>query len=182
MIWAIATLFLVISPPIPEEIKEFAGQAEKQIDGDAAAFLLGLVNTPKKECSKCLPNAQSVSSSNSPSLKVFMSFSVPMETWKDFSKQLEQMNGVFVLRGIPGNSFKTLSQKVIELRAAGVNAPLQIDPEIYEKYHIDAVPAFVMEDGAQYDRVVGNIRLEHVLKIFSENSGSNSSVQRWTNR
>ena len=101
-------------------------------------------------------------------LMVFISFSVPMESWKEWSVGMEKSGGTFVLRGLPDNSFQLFSKKVTELRKEGVKAPIVIDPEAYSKYGIEAVPAVVQLDGQKYDKMSGNIRLEEVLRRFAQ--------------
>jgi len=118
----------------------------------------------KKACPTCSLQEASEESH----LMVFISFSVPVESWKDLSLQLEKTEGRFLLRGLPGNSFEELTKKIFEMRAAGVNAPIDIDPDRFEKYGIDAVPAIVLENGETFDRIVGNIRLDAALRLFAE--------------
>lgn len=170
MIWIFSSLLLTLSP-LSEEVTQFAEEAGKRIDEEAATFLKGLYDqaafdVPAK-CKKCLPSSTSVQLQTY-NLMVFISFSVPLESWKEWSQALENRRGVFVLRGLPGNSFQTFAQKVKELRDAGVYAPISIDPESYEKYSIQSVPTVVRLDGEQWDKISGNIRLETVLRIFAE--------------
>jgi len=134
--------------------------AASQVLSDNGKALLKTLNPPG-ECAKCAPVS-------SPALKVFISFSVPLPTWKDLSDSLEKTNGCFVMRGISENSFSEFSRKLKELRAFGINAPIQIDPEAFDKYQIDAVPAVVQETPDGYHRLVGNIRLDEALRLFAE--------------
>jgi conjugal transfer pilus assembly protein TrbC len=101
---------------------------------------------------------------------VFISFSVPIESWKDWSQTLEKNGGVFILRGLPGNSFRLFAKKVIALRKAGVRAPIRIDPEAYEKYAIEAVPTIVVSTDAGYNKIVGNASPDWVLAMFGSSS------------
>ena len=98
------------------------------------------------------------------SLKVFMSFSVPIESWKDISTQLEETDGVFVLRGVPNNSFEEFAVKLMNLREAGVRAPIDLDPEAFETYAIDSVPAFVFKG----NKITGNLRCDAALREIRE--------------
>lgn len=111
-------------------------------------------------------------------LLVFMSFSAPVETWKDLSSQLEKTDGVFVVRGVPENSFEAFAKKVVELRQAGVGAPIDIDPEAFETYAIDRVPAIVLEEGTRNDKVVGNVRLDAALIKIKEMGDAKDAAEK----
>lgn len=141
-----------------------------EFDNDAISFLKELYNQSslgKPKCSKCLSPPENFNQ-DAEHLRVFMSFSVPIESWKDLSSQLEQMGGSFVLRGLPENSVKSFLKQIASLREAGVNAPILIDPEAFEKYAIKAVPTVVLINGEKYDKITGNILLKTVLKSFAE--------------
>lgn len=154
-----------------EEGKTFAKEAEKRVDADALVFLKELYeksHTEKNDgCSNCKqPPSQAVDVESK--LQIFISFSVPLESWKDHSKYLEQTGGTFVLRGIPENSFGKLAEKIKTLREAGINAPIQIDPESYDTYHITAVPTILVEENGIYDKIVGNIHLDAALQKMAD--------------
>lgn len=171
MIWIVSCLLLILPQPISEEVKQFAEEAGKQVNEEAAAFLKDIYeraafDAPAR-CKKCLPSS-ATAQIQTYNLMVFMSFSVPLESWKEWSHSLDRMGGVFILRGLPGNSFQTFAQKVKELRDAGVHTPISVDPESYEKYRIQSVPSIVLLEGEKHDRVAGNVRMETVLRIFVE--------------
>ncbi len=171
MSWLVPSLLLILTLSISEEAKQFAEQAGKQADEEAFLFLKSLYEQePAKNSPKC-KNCPSVSENFQPSrynLLVFMSFSVPLESWKEWSQSLEKAGGILVLRGLPGNSFLAFSQKIKELRDAGVTAPICIDPEAYGRYGVQEVPTTVLLNGEKYNKIAGNIYLETVLKIFKE--------------
>ena len=73
---------------------------------------------------------------------IFMSYSVPKPVWqklKDEAKTLKQPIQ-FVLRGLPCNSFQELAKKVMEYKCQ-----VSIDPPLFERYGITAVPAFLIK-------------------------------------
>jgi conjugal transfer pilus assembly protein TrbC len=166
VIWVVSCLLLTL-PPLSEEIAQFSEEAGKRIDEEAAAFLKNLYQqtTPESPCKKCLPLTSVQPAYN---LMVFMSFSVPLESWKDWSYALERRGGVFVLRGLPENSFQTLAQKVKELRDAGINAPIYIDPDACERYRIEMVPSIVFAEGEKFHKIVGNIRMEKAFDLLAD--------------
>ena len=103
-------------------------------------------------------------SDNPQGLYVFISFSVPQETWLSLSKELEERGGAFVLRGLPENSFNEFAQRLSELTEKGLNAEVILDPTLYQKYEVTHVPTFVVVDGDDFDKISGNISLQYALE------------------
>ena len=139
----------------------------KEPDGEIAHFL-------DTHCIKC--RAENVTQEDQMSnvgqnakMLVFVSFSLPLQSWKDFSYVMQKTEGVFVLRGIPENSFESFYKKLVELRAADVHAPIQIDPLAFEKYQIEAVPTVILKKEDVFDKMIGNIPLQTSLRFFAEN-------------
>ena len=134
---------------------------------EASSFLKKLheeASSGAPGCAKCSQKAPDLRHN----LMVFISFSVPLESWKEWSHALEKFGGTFVLKGIPDNSFQMFMKKIVELRRAGVNAPISIDPEAYEKFGVNTTPTVVALNGKEYDKVAGNIHLEAALRMFNE--------------
>jgi len=144
MIW-IASAFLAISHP--------------------SSFMDELIAKNGGPCPNC---TQIPSDPDSSDLMIFMSLSVPLESWKDLSSQLEQTGGRFLLRGFPDDSMERLAEKILELKADGIHAPIDIDPDAFEWYGIDIVPAIVLANEKRFDRIFGNIRLDAAMRIFAE--------------
>jgi conjugal transfer pilus assembly protein TrbC len=111
-------------------------------------------------------------------LLVFMSFSVPLQTWKDYSDQMKKTGGVFLLRGIPGQSFGELSLKIVELRRAGIYAPIDIDPDLFSEYRIETVPSIVLRERKKYDKIEGNIRIDAALRMIAESGDLSEKAQK----
>lgn len=124
---------------------------------------------PSKECKNCL--FSSPAPTNETNLMIFMSFSVPDEVWLLLSGELEKIDGQFILRGLPQNSFKHLSQRLLVLKQKGLNASVQIDPRLFQDYDIKTVPCFLVKGEKSYDKVQGNISLASALEILSSHSG-----------
>jgi conjugal transfer pilus assembly protein TrbC len=117
------------------------------------------------KCQQCFH--EEVASSNSQVL-VFMSFSIPTNVWMNLSQELEHVQGTFVLRGIPQQSFQLLAKRVLELKNQGVNAPIQIDPQSFKTYQIEHVPSFVVVDDEKFDKVIGNVSLKFALNLMTQ--------------
>ena len=173
--WLLITLSLSVS----EEVRSLITPTQ-QINEEARDFLESLMSqssddTPT-QCHQCS------SSRNSKELKsnlmIFMSFSVPLESWLEWSYAIEKKGGIFVLKGLPDNSFQAFARKVQELKAKGVYAPICIDPQSYEKYQIDAVPAVLLIEGDTYDKIQGNIFLETALRKFAQEGSCKPGRER----
>ncbi len=128
-------------------------------------------DTEEKKCSSSSWLSSQLEQPKDPGLFVFISFSIPRESWKALSLELERAGGVFILNGIPKGSFPEFVAEVEWLRKIGVGAPIQIDPLAFLKYSIESVPAIVLSDGQLFDKVEGNIPLRTALDLFLQ-SGS----------
>lgn len=130
-----------------------------------AAALLAL--SPFDQAAPCRGCSKTALLEDQGELVVFMSASVPVETWKDFSREMEKTGGLFVLRGIPGGSFEAFAMKVMELREAGIAAPIDIDPDLFEEFAVAEVPTVVLR-GKKSDRITGNLRLSASLELMAQ--------------
>ncbi len=119
-----------------------------------------------KECKNCLFTNPFVP--EDPQLVVFMSFSVPVESWLSLSVEVQKVNGVFLIRGLPQNSFQELSKKILHLKELGFDGTIQIDPLAFRANDIHNVPTFLVREGDQSDKVEGNISLSSALTLLSE--------------
>lgn len=110
-------------------------------------------------------------------LKMFISFSMPLESLKIFSADLEKVGGVFVLRGIPGNSFKEFAEKIVFLRNSGIHVPFEIDPDAFLEHNIHKVPVLCLKGPEASDLLVGNVPLKMSLnRIYEE--GDNKALAK----
>ena len=99
-----------------------------------------------------------------PKIFVAISFSVPDNVWISLSKELEKEGGVFVLRGLPNNSFSELAAKLLSLKKSGVNAAIQLNPIFFQTHQITNVPAFIVKAGDEFNKISGNISLKSALE------------------
>lgn len=120
----------------------------------------------EKKCRECL-QAEVKEDSESPFL-VFMSFSVPDDVWLSLSKELESIGGLIVLQGIPNNSFKDLAGHLFRLKNKGMNATVQLHPQLFNQYEVSQVPSFVLREGSSFDKVAGNISVGYALNVMLE--------------
>ena len=142
------------------------------------AFLIPMLNllaignsltTQETKCPSSMPFMENTHSDICKNkLLVFASFSLPAESWKEHSHTLQKLEGSFILRGLPSNSFSDLSKKMKDLRKKEVLANIDIDPELFEKYNIDSIPTIVLIEDDKFDKVSGNIPIKSALKLFAE--------------
>lgn len=112
-----------------------------------AEFAFALANTEKKP----------------EQLLIFVSLGMPKTTLKALYREAQAQGAVLVLRGLQNNSFKKTTQTLQQLGIA-----LQIDPLLFQKYQIKAVPAFVWVTDAETHTLSGNVSLSHALSQFKE--------------
>ncbi len=122
-----------------------------------ASILALLLTIASPKCRECQEKQ------DDRTLLIFMSFSLPLESWKEYSAIAERAGGTLVLQGIPDNSFLAFSDKMEELRKNGVRAAIDIDPPLFKKYGVEAVPVIVVQDGQESDRIAGHTQVEPFL-------------------
>ncbi len=144
---------------------------QKDLLKEALANVKPSTNQEKQdlEKGKC-GNALSVKADQQITLYVFVSFSLPEETWLTLSKEVEKVGGVLVLRGLPENSFNRLAVKMHALRKQGVHVAVQIDPRLFTKFGVEKVPCFVTVDEEKFDKLSGNVSLAFALRKMETKS------------
>lgn len=120
----------------------------------------------EQKCKGCL-QAELKGDIESPFI-VFMSFSVPDDVWLSLSKELASIGGLIVLQGVPNNSFKELAEHLIRLKKKGMNATVQLHPQLFNQYGVSHVPSFVLREGPSFDKVTGNISVGYALDVMLE--------------
>ncbi len=190
-IFCLAVALLNFSGQEPEEnIEEFLQRLPQASEKEARDFIestQAIASTQPNEEKKCPCSSQVLEIATSQNfsehkLLLFTSFSVPVESWKEHSRFLERAGGVFVLRGLPENSFTDLSQKILELRKAGIQAEIILDPPSFEKYGVEAVPSLVVDNGKLYDKASGNSKIPAVLSLFSDSGDAKDAAMYFLQR
>lgn len=103
-----------------------------------------------------------------PKLQVCMSFSVPLQVWKDLNDDVIRYNGAFIIKGLPNNRFQAFAEKILEMRKFGITAPIRIDPKLFERLNIQQVPMIVTEDKGKMHKVSGTVSIPYVLRLLTE--------------
>lgn len=123
------------------------------------------IESPPAPHKQCTTAASTRQDSDAP-VYVMISFSVPEETWISLSSEMEKIGAVFVLRGLPNNSFKELSLKIQRLRTLGVNAEVRIDPRLFTTYSIKNAPTFLIIEKDDHLTLSGNVSLAYALETM----------------
>lgn len=102
---------------------------------------------------------------------VFVSFSMPEPSLRQIVADASYYNVPVVIRGLCNNSFRETANKILALTKENNKGGVLINPIWFRKYHIKAVPAFLVtknEESSSYDLVYGNIPLKRALTIIAE--------------
>jgi conjugal transfer pilus assembly protein TraW len=106
----------------------------------------------------------------------FLSFSMPEEVILRVMKDAVSINNKgkervsLVLRGFIGNDLRlTISHLYKYLLKIGDDLPVEIDPELFERFDIKSVPQIIKIDGEKKGVIKGDlISLFHALSLFRE--------------
>lgn len=98
--------------------------------------------------------------------RIFISFSMPESLMINLDQQAKKIGAKLVIRGLKNNSFKETFSYVKSMNEKGM--VIDIDPKSFEEFDITQVPAFVINQNNQYDKLVGNVSIAYVLKQFAE--------------
>jgi len=112
---------------------------------------------------------------------IFVSFSMPKESLKLWAEQASCIGCPLLLRGFVDNDLTKTTAKTRAIFGEKANIEVSIDPEKFQKFNIDVVPAVVIVDLAQkdvnddsvpyFDVVYGDTSLEEALNRIAK-SGS----------
>lgn len=98
---------------------------------------------------------------------VFVSFSMPRSALVSILKQSQKHNAEIILRGLKENSLpKTVAEISNLIKESKVQAGFQIDPNLFDEYKIEKVPAIVKSNGDNFDVVYGLANIEDALYVF----------------
>lgn len=112
-----------------------------------------------------------------PELLVFVSFGMPAESLKLWSRQAAKVKGKLLIRGFFENSLERTTAKTLELFGEQGGAEVLIDPEAFSQFNIQAVPAVVVSEKRDcltedcpipvFDVVYGDISLKEALRLIT---------------
>lgn len=119
-----------------------------------------------------------------PNVLVFISFSMPKESIKAWIQQAQTIGAPVIIRGLINNSFK--ETLFVMNQFVGEGGGVQVDPQQFERYDIQQVPAVVLSDSVdlknshysetQFDVVYGDVSLDYALMTLASARNSRSET------
>lgn len=100
--------------------------------------------------------------------RYLVSFSIPQPALINMLQEAKRFAIPATIRGLVDNNMPATVQAVKSLVEAGQVDGVQIDPQPFTDYHIDAVPALVVQCEAGVDVVRGNLHLEAALSRIAK--------------
>jgi conjugal transfer pilus assembly protein TrbC len=114
---------------------------------------------------------------------IFVSTTMPRLALVDLAREASQARATLVLRGFatpPGQpvDLPAMQRLIAEIDAACCDkrpVAWMVDPKLFDRYRIRAVPSFVLADGTgadprSYSLVTGDMALANALKFFAQTS------------
>ena len=109
-------------------------------------------------------NAIACDTAKKEGLRIFVSFSMPKELLASLDQQSKQVGAKLVIRGLKNNSFKETFEFAKSIDGQGIR--IDIDPKAFDEFEVTQVPAFVLNQNNQYDKIVGNVSIVYALNEF----------------
>ena len=116
---------------------------------------------------------------------VFVSFSMPDASLKQWMRQAELIHAPVVVRGLVNNSFKETIKKMATFTRDN-HGGVQLDPTLFKRFQINQVPAVVVWKDAgclpsqscieNYDVIYGDVELSYALKKVADQHDTLSEV------
>lgn len=113
----------------------------------------------KQEISNVLPSQKERQDGPADEYIVCVSFSLPPESLKALLDQASSRNIRVVAKGLIDNSWMKTTKRMRE-----IGFPLDIDPEVFEKYAVTHVPTFIKVTPNGFHKLQGNVTLPFALK------------------
>lgn len=110
-------------------------------------------------------------------LMAFVSFSMPEDSLKAILEQVERTGGITILRGLVNDSFKDTATLVATFSSNG-SPGFSVDPKLFAKYAINAVPSFVVPNEESFDKISGNISLVAALETIVREGDNKDTARR----
>ena len=137
--------------------------AAEPCNGDS--FSENLVS--EKTTTKSTPKQEENSITANNTMLVFVSFSMPEASLKQLAEESKRIPITCVIRGLINHSFVETTQK---LRNLGLI--VDINPELFDRYHIDRVPVFIkIHNGHEVERLIGNVSLSYAWETLNNSQG-----------
>jgi len=106
----------------------------------------------------------------------FVSLGIPEEGLLPMLADARRFGIPATLRGLLNNDFRQTAEMMFELSKKDKQAGVQIDPTLYEKYNIRAVPALVVTCGSQSDVLYGSLPVKQALEEIKQRGDCGSTA------
>ena len=115
----------------------------------------------------------------------FVSFSMPMSSLSRSLLEVMELrkqglDAVLVLRGFVDNNIKATiaayGKLIKEADVAGMDLPINIDPPLFEKYSVNAVPVMIAEYDSGTGRITGDIGIPYSLSRLEREMGDHGKI------
>lgn len=110
--------------------------------------------------------------------QVFVSFSMPEQLLKETLQESARLNIPAYLNGLYHNSLPETAAIILTLSKEVPGLHLAIDPTAFERFHIQQVPALVVENEAhQFDVIYGHLSLIDGLRRMTGHNDSGLTLK-----
>lgn len=99
---------------------------------------------------------------------VFISFSMPEPLLIEILKEADLLKIPSYLNGLYQHSMQKTIHRILRLSNKIKNLTIQIDPRLFERFSIHAVPALVVSNGKKWDVIYGNLSLSAGLERIAD--------------
>lgn len=152
---------LIANPP---------GNAHQQAANELGQQSSGQMNNTDNQWAQSLARQQQAAAGAKPVPQAlyFVSFSIPQTGLKRLILDADRFGIPATLRGMVNNDMRQTANAVLQLVNEDQRGGVQIDPQAFRRYGINAVPALVVTCGETYDRIAGNLALQQALTKVAE--------------
>ena len=122
---------------------------------------------------------ESTSTKTTPTLLIFVSFSLGEKALLNLANEIKQTNAALVLRGFKDGSYLKTA-KALEKIITKTGVGFTVDPELFSLFNVTAVPTYIRSKSFPHhaternqtplhDRLMGHVSVRYALEIFSKN-------------
>lgn len=105
---------------------------------------------------------------STPDAVYFVSFSIPEEGLKPMLADARRFGIPATIRGLIDNDFRKTASAMFDLAKTDNTLGVQIEPTLYQRYDIRAVPALVVTCPGHFDVIRGSLPLKEALNNVAE--------------
>jgi conjugal transfer pilus assembly protein TrbC len=113
-------------------------------------------------------------------LLIFVSFSMPSSLLIKLDEIARKAGGKLIIRGLKNNSFKETIAYIKQMQSQGI--AVDIDPQAFECFDVQLVPAFVLSEGLKYDKITGNVSVRYALEQFVQHGDLSAKAKEYLKR